>query len=220
MSQPILSILIPITPDRREGVLKLYKNITRQTGINTLFLIESSKEIRHGNNSDYSIELIEYMDNREMSIGEKREYLYKIAKGKYSWQIDSDDDISDDAIKKVLIACESSLNVDCITFQESVTINGQYSKSNFSLEYEDWAGDGNSDLGDGFSYHRTPFYKCVIKTDIARSVPFEYIRYGEDHVWARALRPHLKTEIHIPEEVYIYTHNSKPEDHNERYGIN
>jgi hypothetical protein len=93
-------------------------------------------------------------------------------------------------------------------------MNGNRYTCNHSLIYDDWR-----DNFDGYDFVRTPFYKDVIKTEIARSVPFEHIRYGEDHAWSRALKPHLKSEIHIPEELYIYQHTSKPEEFNERYGI-
>jgi len=212
MSQTLLSILIPITPDRRGVSKTLYDNIYFQTGINTYFLLERAEEIRRGKNIDNSIEVIEYMDSRELTIGEKRERLYGLANGIFAWQIDSDDNIADNAIELIIEAIKR--NPDCITFRENCMINGKYESSNFSLKYDDWA-----DNFDGFDHVRTPFYKCVIKTEIARSVPFEHIRYGEDHAWARALKPHLQSEIHIDQELYYYIHNSKPEDHNERYGL-
>jgi hypothetical protein len=59
--------------------------------------------------------------------------------------------------------------------------------------------------------------KSVIKTEIARSVPIPKIRFGEDHQWAQALKPHLKSEIHIPQDIYFYQHQSS--DFSERYGF-
>ena len=129
--------------------------------------------------------------------------------------LDSDDDIADNKIELILEAIKQE--PDCITFQEHCMINGVLFKSNHSLGYGDWEGDGQRLLVDGFHYHRTPFMKSVIKTDIARSVPIPHIRFGEDHQWAQALKPHLKTEVHIPEDIYFYQHTSTP--HNERYGI-
>ena len=85
------------------------------------------------------------------------------------------------------------------------------------MDYGDWEGDGQKELADGFHYHRTPFMKSVIKTEIARSVPIPWIRFGEDHQWSQALKQHLKTEVHIPEDIYLYQHTST--DFNERYGI-
>lgn len=202
MSQPLLSIMVPLTPDRREFFTEL-RNII----IGQIFDCNAQEEV----------EFTFKEDNKEMTIGEKRELMYKEALGKFSWQIDSDDSISKDAIKKILIACKSTLNVDSITFQEHCIMDGVGYKSNHSLNYVDWEGDGSKLLEDGFHFHRTPFMKSVIKTEIARSVPIPHIRFGEDHQWAQALKPHLKTEIHIPEDIYFYQHQSS--DFNERYGI-
>jgi hypothetical protein len=151
-------------------------------------------------------------DNKEISIGEKRSRMYMAALGEYTWQVDSDDSIAHNAIFEIWEALKK--RPDCVTFQERCIINDQYFSSNHSLKYDDWG-----EHIDGFDYVRTPFMKSVIKTEIARSVPIPHIRFGEDHEWAKALKPHLKSEVHIDKELYYYQHNSKPEDHNVRYGI-
>lgn len=158
------------------------------------------------------IELLYCIDDKTMPIGEKREWLYQNATGLYSWQIDDDDDISNDAIRWIM--GYMSYNPDCITFQERCDINGQRLHSNHSLQYEKW-----QDNFDGYDFVRCPFYKDVIKTKIAKSVPFPRIRWNEDEQWSMALRPHLTGEIHIPYELYYYQHNSNPEDHSTRYGL-
>ena len=71
---------------------------------------------------------------------------------------------------------------------------------------------------DGYSYVRCPFYKDVIRTDIAKSVPFPRIRYNEDEQWSMAIKPLLTNEIHIDEELYYYNYEPK-DSHAERYGI-
>lgn len=158
------------------------------------------------------IQFLYAIDDRDVTIGAKREWLYENAIGLYSWQIDDDDTIADDAIELILEAIKE--NPDAITFRENCNMNGLIFSSNHSLKYDDWGEDT-----DGFNYVRTPFFKSVIKTEIARSVPIPHIRFGEDHAWARALKPHLKNEIHIDKELYFYQHSSKPEDFNSRYGI-
>lgn len=195
MNNMVLSILIPTIDGRESQLERLMSRIDSQT--KTL---------------DCCIQIIKWCDNKELTIGEKRELLYQNATGKYSWQIDDDDDISDNAISLILKAIEQE--PDCITFEEHCNINGVYYTSNHALKYEKW-----QDNFDGYDFVRSPFYKDVIKTEIARSVPFPHIRYNEDEQWSMALRPHLKTEVHINEELYWYIHNSKPENHNERYGI-
>jgi hypothetical protein len=201
MSQPLLSILIP-TVVGREAVL-------------ALLVSDIKDQISEGKLSEL-VEIKIYPDNKELTIGEKRELLYAEAKGLFSWQIDDDDIISFDAIHSILDEIRlNGASIDCITFLEKCLMNGKQYTCKHSLVYDDW-----HDNHDGFDFVRTPFYKDVIKTEIARSVPFEHIRYGEDHAWSRALKPHLKSEIHIPKELYIYQHNSKPEEFNERYGFN
>ncbi len=209
---PKLSILIPTVVGREEQVTRLENKLCLLIKPHTGF-IRTINTIYGCFNND--VEIIFFKDNKEMTIGEKRELLYKEANGLYSLQIDDDDDIADNGIELILDAIKNNPGVDCITYRENCMMNGKYYSSNHSLKYDDWA-----DKFDGFDYVRTPFYKDVIRTDIAKSVPFEHIRYGEDHAWARTLKPHLKTEAHIDEEIYFYIHNSTPEKHNERYGIN
>ena len=196
---PLLSILIPTVVGREDCIHRLLGVISSQY-----------------NGSE--IEVFWVKDNKEITIGEKREQLYKKAKGLYSWQIDDDDSIAPNAIQLILEAIKNNPNVDCITFQENCQMNGKYYKSNHSLEYPDWYGDGSHPLHDGFHFHRTPFYKSVIKTEIAKSVPFVYCRYGEDHLWSIDLYPHLKTEFHIDRELYYYIYEPK-DTHEERYGL-
>jgi len=213
-----LSILIPITPERYETVQPLLDMIIGQRNENLVHMISDTDWEGIFRSAIYpEVEVCMISDNKEMTLGEKRERLYKMAKGEYSWQVDSDDLIAENSVEKILSAIYT--NPDVITFEEQVWINRQRFMSNFSLRYAKWDGDGAVKLTDGFHFHRTPFYKCVIKTEIARSVPFPHIRYNEDEQWAAALKPHLKTEIHIDEELYYYIYNSQPEEHNERYGI-
>lgn len=199
MTQPLLSILIPYTLDRLPEYNYLYNRLL-SLGVNT----DKYKGV---------VEEISDFAGKEEPIGSKRERMYGYAKGLYSWQIDSDDDISDNAIELILEAIRSNPEIPCITFREKCMMNGIYKSSNHSIRYSQWM-----DNSDGFDYVRSPFYKDVIKTDIARSVPFPHIRYNEDEQWSMALYPLLTDEIHIDEELYYYIYEPK-DTHEERYGI-
>jgi hypothetical protein len=198
MIQPILSILIPTVVGREEQFIFLRRRFDLQI-------------FKLGYNGD--VEVIQLKDNKEMTIGEKRERLYQMANGLYSVQWDDDDGVSDNAIELILNAIKSNPEVHCITFQEKCLMNGEYKRSNHSLRYSQWA-----DNTDGYDYVRSPFYKDVIRTDIAKSVPFPKIRYNEDEQWSMALYPHLSTETHIDEELYIYIYEPK-DTHETRYGL-
>lgn len=209
-----LSILIPITPERYETVQPLLELIIGNKHDLNVGVFKGDfhwmarwKSLKHE-----SVELIIFSDEKNITLGEKRERLYKFSQGEYSWQIDSDDLIAENAIELILAAIDEK--PDVITFREKCMMNGVYQTSNHSLKYDKW-----HDNFDGFDYVRTPFYKDVIKTEIAKSVPFPHIRYNEDEQFSYALKPYLKTEIHIEKELYYYIYSSQPQEHNERYGI-
>ena len=204
MTNPLLSILIPTITSRQKEFDILTSNIYA--------------ELRKDGFID-EVEIKSICDNRMMTIGEKRELLYKEANGVYSIQLDDDDQLSRDAVGLILKAIKENQDVDCVTFEERCQMNGQLYCANHSLRYDDWEGDGSRLLPDGYHFHRTPFYKDVIKTSIAQSVPFQYIRFEEDHAWSRDLKPHLKTEVHIPKQLYYYIHEHN-QTFEERYGFN
>lgn len=209
---PLLSILIPTVHGRERSFIRLFNKITGSNYDTSDW--QDTRPDYYGETYVHNskIHILWHKDNKQKTIGEKREGLYQLAIGKYSWQIDDDDDISEDALKFIMVGMLAK--ADCITFREKCIINGNYYSSNHSLIYTKW-----QDKYDGFDFVRTPFYKDVIKTEIAKSIPFPKIRWNEDEQWSMAIYPHLKNEYHIDKELYIYQHNSKSEDHNERYGI-
>ena len=196
----LLSILIPTTVDRRESYTKLKNEFLRQIEENGL---------------QDTVEIKSCEDNKEMSIGSKRDLLYKAANGKYSLQWDSDDWIHAEAIKLIVEAAKQ--NPDCITYKELCTIDGEVKFSNFSKEYDDWNGDGNNVLSDGFHFQRTPFFKTPIRTEYCQHIGVADLRWAEDHDFARLIKNMLHTEVHIDEFIYLYQHTSS--EFNERYGI-
>ena len=212
--QPLLTILIPSTPGRRKDLSKLLECISEQEYARKVVVFD----IGELNCSRYydllcPIEILVFEDAKVMTIGEKRELLYKHANGLFSWQIDSDDSIAPDAIQTILAVIKDNPNIPCITFRENCMMNGEYKSSNHSIKYEKWA-----DNFDGYAYVRCPFYKDVIRTDIAKSVRFEYIRYNEDEKFSMAIKPLLTDEAHIDREIYFYIYEPK-ETHEERYGL-
>lgn len=213
MMQPTLSILIPSTPDRRKDVSKLLECIseqqyTRKVGTYDIGGITAWKYY----DLLCPIEILVFEDAKIMTIGEKREMLYKHAIGTHSIQVDSDDLLAPNAIQLILEAIKSNPEIPCITFKERCMINGIYKSSNHSIKYHNW-----QDNADGFDYVRCPFYKDVIRTDIAKKVPFEHIRWNEDERFSYALKPWLTDEIHIDEELYYYIYNET--NPTERYGL-
>lgn len=229
MKQPLLSILIPTVVGREQQYFSLLGKLNKipvegkediiHNGINLTKRVSgyaigiSEEQINSPQHIYNNVEIISLKDNKELNIGEKRELLYQQANGLFSWMIDDDDDIAEGAIWKIIQAIQSNTEIPCITFRERCMINGEYKSSNHSIRYSQWM-----DNQDGYDYVRSPFYKDVIRTDIAKSVPIPHIRYNEDEQQSMALKPFLTDELHIEEELYYYNYESK-ESHNERYGI-
>lgn len=216
VQQPLLSILIPTVVGREDQFSRLLKRVANQcindatlTGIECGF---ADKYSIYKIGTEMEVEIVWAKDDKELTIGEKRELMYQESDGLFSWQIDDDDDISENAIELIINAIKSNPEIPCITFREKCMINGVYKRSNHSIKYHNW-----EDNADGFDYVRSPFYKDVIRTDIAKKVPFEHIRWNEDERFSYALKPWLTDEIHIDEELYYYIYNET--NPIERYGL-
>ena len=213
MIQPLLSILIPTVVGRENELSKLLGLLSKYAPLDVKSNLKKNNFDYTGTKYDLEdVEIIVVKDNKQNTIGAKREYMYSLANGLYSQMTDDDDELAPNAIELILNAIESNPEIPCITFREKCMMNGVYKSSNHSIRYSQWM-----DNQDGFDYVRSPFYKDVIRTDIAKSVPFPHIRYNEDEQWSKALKPFLTDEIHINEELYHYIYNET--NHNERYGL-
>lgn len=202
--QPLLTIQIPFTEERKSETERLMTEFDFQREKYNLL-----KEV------DYTFD----GRGKNVSIGQKRTDMYQRANGLFVVQWDSDDWVLEDGLLKIVQAIRSNPTVDCVTYQEHVHINGVNYTSRHSIEYSDWEGEGNTEFPDGFNFHRTPYMKDVIRTEIAKSVPVPNSRFGEDHAWSKLIKPLLKTETHIPEEIYHYIYITN-QTFEERYGLN
>lgn len=198
----LLTIAIPTIPERSEQFNALWHKIFKQishTPLGAIDLIYSDKP------------------KGDQSIGKKRDELYKASNGLYTVMIDDDDDVPEDYIETIFNTINHSNDTpDCIGYIERCIIDGVTRYSKISNEFQDW-----SNIQQGiFSYARTPFFKVPILTELCKKVGVSDMRFGEDHDFARRLKPHIKTHIFIDKVMYYYTANSlTPEQHKLRYGL-
>ena len=139
-------------------------------------------------------------DDRTMSIGYKRDMMYKKATGKYCVQIDDDDSVAQNYVECVYLA--TLTGADCIGYKEIVKTRGKIQYSDHSLKYDKWESFPKS-IG-GIHHRRTPFVKTPILTELCRKTGVQDMRFGEDHDFANRIRPHLKTQAYINDYMYIY----------------
>ena len=184
-----LSILIPSTFDREAMTAKLESYLWSQVWL-------------WGFQND--VEIVVDMDNREVSIGAKRQRMLEKSQGQYVVMIDSDDWVPDDYVETILKSAEE--NSDCITFQ--IECSGTPGKTaNVSNKYADW-----KDSFDGFDYVRTPYHKVPIKRTIALQIGFVDMRYGEDYEFSKRLKQSglIDSESHLDKVLYFYRYKEAP----------
>jgi glycosyltransferase involved in cell wall biosynthesis len=188
-----LSILIPTVVGREEKLERL------------LSILNSQGEFP-------SVEILIEKDNKEISIGSKRQELLEKAKGEYVSFIDDDDEVSDDYISQILKAIE--YNHDAIGFKIECTFNGTGKcMASASKRYADWG-----ENQDGFRYVRSIYHKTPVRRELALKAGFEDMRFGEDYVYSRKIMSLVKSEYYIDKVLYFYKYNDE-EGHDKKYGI-
>jgi len=131
------------------------------------------------------VEVIALADNGQMTIGEKMNWLYKMASGEYTSGVGDDDNVSEDYVDTLL---EAIGDTDVVMFDV------------------DW---GALRLGRPSCDFRP---LCCVRTDLARRFAFPHWWQSEDRAfrkWLRAQGPTVKT---LDKILYRYNYRqSKPE---------
>lgn len=158
------------------------------------------------------VEIVSLCDNKEISIGSKRQKLLEMAQGRHVVMIDDDDEITEDYVSSIVAGLSG--DPDCVGFQ--IECHGMPGKlANVSNKYRDWA-----ENEDGFDYVRTPYYKVPIRLQFCRQIGFSDMRWREDHDFSKRLKDSglVKSEFYIPRVLYKYRYSNK-EPHDSKYGI-
>lgn len=184
MKQPRLSILIPSIPSRIE--------------LASALLMKIQKELPFDD-----VEICMFLDNKQKTIGEKRENLVQISTGKYFMFLDDDDDYEN--LLDVYHA--TSKDVDVITFKSLCrNNNGSHFIVTHHLGSEiEHKSDENGNYVD---CNRPPFHNCAWNS-FYKKFHFPYVNYGEDWGWLKQFVSEAKNEYHIDKIVYKYNFDSK-----------
>jgi glycosyltransferase involved in cell wall biosynthesis len=193
-SEIVVSVLILSIPSRTESVSALVKKLEEQLG------------------NRRSIEILVFSDNRSQSISEKRNVLLQAARGQFICFLDDDDGVANNYIDLILKAAQDNPNVDCISFDQFCSLDGEPMNVSFGIGNPHGQLWRNEDglLGD---IKRPPYHMCLWKRAIAQSEEFRPM-YGangqstEDIDWLMRLYPKVQTEYHIPEPMHMYIYNS------------
>ena len=181
----ILSILTPTIPGREKQLHALQTRIEAQSSG-----LKSSGQVEH----------LVLSDNRQRSIGAKRQALLDIARGQYIAFVDDDDDIADDYVAELLAAAASS--ADVITFLQGATYNGQQSVVDFQLR------QGDHSFVPGGITNRDAWHVNAWRHSRVAHCQFGESNYGEDLVWCQQARRMAETTVHIPKILHYYRHDA------------
>lgn len=193
-SEIAVSILILSIPSRTESVVALMKKLEGQLG------------------NRRSVEILVFSDNKSQSISEKRNVLLQAARGRFVCFLDDDDGVANNYIDLILKAAEENPSVDCISFDQFCSLDGEPMNVSFGVgnpHGQLWRNEEGL-LGD---IKRPPYHMCLFRREIAQSEEFRPI-YGangqstEDIDWLMRLYPKIQTEYHIPEPMHMYVYNS------------
>jgi hypothetical protein len=152
------SVLIPTIPGREDGLRNLLSSIREK-------LSRIAPDLR--------VEYCVLFDNREMSIGMKREELLQKCLGKYMSFIDDDDDITDAYIEDLVQTIRGNYPV--------MRLRGQINQYTFTHSLENKLTDKMAKDG---IFIRPPNHLNPMMSDVAKLVHFRDSVRGEDFDWA------------------------------------
>lgn len=195
MSNIKLSILIPSVDTR---VCNFLPNI----------ISSFSKQINDNNRSD--VEILSVLDNRKITIGEKRNHLLNLSHGNFITFIDDDDRVDKDYIKEVMDAIDKNPDADCIVYDSIHDLNGKKIYCKYGIEYDYTYKRVNFDKSIMADKNRIekwfgkPAHTMVWNSIIAKSCSFINKNSGEDYDWVSKAYPKIKKQIRIEKVLYYY----------------
>lgn len=180
-----LSILIPTLDERQTLFERIYARLQGQI---------------HDQRLEDRVEIRSCRDNREHSVGVKRNWLIAQAQAEFVVFVDDDDDVSERYVQLFVKTIEEHPDIDCIGIQGTILFQGAHPRPFVhSLRYQEYF----SQYG---VYYRPPNHLNPIRRAIALRYPFADINYSEDMDWAlRLCRDRaLRTEVMLDEPIYTY----------------
>lgn len=178
---PILSVLIPTVPARREAAWKLFDKITAQA-------------------EGQPVEVLVLLDNKKRSTGLKRDALLQASAGDYIAFADDDDDVSEHYIKRILTAASVG-PWGVIVFDTDCSLNGASPvRIRHSLRFP-------NEQYNPAGFKRGPWQMHAWRGMIARAVRFPDLQNGEDSAWCAEMKRNTFSYAKIEEVLYHYRYD-------------
>jgi hypothetical protein len=180
------SILIPTIPGREDGLTRLTTSVREK-------IARICPDLRY----EFCIEF----DNKEMSIGMKRQKLLDSAKGKYLSFIDDDDDITDAYIEDLWGCIRGGYH--------TMRLRGQMSQYPFVHSTEITMASPMATMDEPALFQRPPNHLNPMLSDVAKLIKFKDAVHGEDLDWTLSLyrSKFLETEYRSDPSRVHYMYN-------------
>lgn len=198
----ILSILIATVKERETIFNELLEEFERQLSEHDL----------HD-----KVQICYMQDNKEISIGHKRNILLDMAEGDYIVFFDDDDWPMEYYIPIIVQKLEEH-QPDCLGYKIKMTTNGKDEViCEHSLKH---AKLGWQTMKSGpIKYLRNVTHFNVVKKRLANMIRFNNLRFGEDKIYSDKLTQICKKEIYIDVPYMFEYRYSNAVSHNKKYGI-
>ena len=188
---PELSILIPTVAHRRGLCLRVLNSLNEQCKLYA---------------PGQLVEILLYLDEQEITIGEKRNKLIELARGKYVSFIDDDDFISALYVKSILDVCSN--NTDAIAFRQLRLRLDKMESDIYEFRHD--VPTTNDEWYNGV-YKRYLSHLCPIKREIANKIKMKHLSKAEDTYWTNDIMNSglVKTCTYIDRILYTYVFNKE-----------
>ena len=184
------SVLIPTIPGREDKLRILIASIQEKVA-------RICPEIR--------LEICIAFDNRETSIGMKRQQLLTQANGRYLSFIDDDDHITDAYIEDLKACFHGGYSV--------MRLRGQINEYTFTHSIDVKLSDPMATRDVPAVFQRPPNHLNPILSDVAKMIPFKNATHGEDLDWTITLLKSNFLETEYQSDLsrihYIYDLNNR-----------
>ncbi len=183
MSATLLDILICTLESRRVLFDELHAKLTRQ--------IEASGQVGR-------VGIRFLRDQKQITVGKKRNILMGMAEAEYTCFVDDDDDVADDYVSMLAKALESQ--PDCVSLVGILSCPGLPPRQFIhSLQYSRYFEKNGV-------FYRPPNHLNPIRRDLGLLARFPEKNLGEDTEWAMQLcrKDVLKTEARVEQPYYFY----------------
>lgn len=185
MPEKLLSILIPTlsNPTRQSYLARLMNDLGPQVARMT-----------------DEVEVLTEVDNGQLQIGTKRNWLVSRSKGKFIAFVDDDDAVALDYVQRITDAIRENPDIDCVGMQGTFVVDERFEQAKpfyHSIAYPAWREEKGV-------YYRPPNHLNPIRRDHVLATPFKEISFGEDKDYSERIYPLLKKEKYLQGSLYLY----------------